>query len=142
MAAAGAYIDLEAFATEPTLLLVVYRHALTEDRLVIGIYNRQLHVACREAISSPLLAKGSLEVALDKFESCALCAIVLTAKKDALLLAFALECLTFLGCVEGICLSELAQIHVHRVSDAIQPSHPLSSPSPAFNLSQHQGLFQ
>ena len=33
--------------------------------------------------------------------------------------------------------------HVHRVSDAIQPSHPLSSPSPpAFNLSQHQGLFR
>ena len=32
---------------------------------------------------------------------------------------------------------------VHRVGDAIQPSHPLSSPSPpAFNLSQHQGLFQ
>ena len=40
-------------------------------------------------------------------------------------------------------LSELAQIHAHRVSDAIQPSHPLPSPSPpAFNLSQHQGLFQ
>ena len=40
-------------------------------------------------------------------------------------------------------LPELAQIHVHRVSDAIQPSHPLSSPSPpALNLSQHQGLFQ
>ena len=38
---------------------------------------------------------------------------------------------------------ELAQTHVHQVSDAIQPSHPLSSPSPpAFNLSQHQGLFQ
>ena len=38
---------------------------------------------------------------------------------------------------------ELAQTHVHRVSDAIQPSHPLSSPSPpAFNLSQHQDLFQ
>ena len=36
----------------------------------------------------------------------------------------------------------LAQIHVHRVGDAIQPSHPLLSPSPpAFNLSQHQGLF-
>ena len=34
------------------------------------------------------------------------------------------------------------QIHVHWVSDAIQPSHPLSSPSPTFNLSQHQGLFQ
>ena len=38
-------------------------------------------------------------------------------------------------------LPELAQTHVHHVSDAIQPSHPLSSPSPpAFNLSQHQGL--
>ena len=36
-------------------------------------------------------------------------------------------------------LPELAQTHVHWVSDAIQPSHPLSSPSPpAFNLSQHQ----
>jgi len=34
-------------------------------------------------------------------------------------------------------------IHIHWVVDAIQPSHPLSSPSsPAFNLSQHQGLFQ
>ena len=40
-------------------------------------------------------------------------------------------------------LPESAQTHVHRVGDAIQPSHPLSSPSPpAFSLSQHQGLFQ
>ena len=39
-------------------------------------------------------------------------------------------------------LPELAQTHVHRVSDAVQTSHSLSSPSPAFNLSQHQGLFQ
>ena len=40
-------------------------------------------------------------------------------------------------------LLELAQTHVHWVSDAIQLSHPLSSPSPpTFNLSQHQGLFQ
>ena len=39
-------------------------------------------------------------------------------------------------------LLELAQTHVHWVGDAVQPSHPLSSPSPpAFNLSQHQGLF-
>ena len=36
---------------------------------------------------------------------------------------------------------EFAQTHVHRVSGAFQPSHPLSSPSPpAFSLSQHQGL--
>ena len=40
-------------------------------------------------------------------------------------------------------LPECAQTHVHRVGDAIQPSHPLSAPYPlAFSLSQHQGLFQ
>ena len=40
-------------------------------------------------------------------------------------------------------LPELAQTHVHWVGDSIQPSHPLSSPSPlALNLSKHQGLFQ
>ena len=40
-------------------------------------------------------------------------------------------------------LPEFTQTHVHRVSDAIQPSHPLSSPShPSPNPSQHQSLFQ
>ena len=40
-------------------------------------------------------------------------------------------------------LPEFTQTHVHRVGDAIQPSHPLSSPSPpALNPSQHQSLFQ
>ena len=40
-------------------------------------------------------------------------------------------------------LPEFTQTHVHWVGDSIQPSHPLSSPSPpAFNLSQHQGLFK
>ena len=40
-------------------------------------------------------------------------------------------------------LQEFTQAHVHWVGDAIQPSHPLSSPSPpALNLSQHQGLFK
>ena len=40
-------------------------------------------------------------------------------------------------------LPEFTQTHIHRVSDAIQPSHPLSSPSPpAPNRSQHQSLFQ
>ena len=40
-------------------------------------------------------------------------------------------------------LPELAQTHVHWVGDAIQPSHPLSPPSPpAFSLSKHRGLFQ
>ena len=40
-------------------------------------------------------------------------------------------------------LPEFTQTHVHWISDAIQPSHPLLSPSsPTFNLSQHQGLFK
>ena len=40
-------------------------------------------------------------------------------------------------------LPEFTQTHIHWVGDAIQPSHPLLSPSPpTFNLSQHQGLFQ
>jgi len=40
-------------------------------------------------------------------------------------------------------LLEFTQTHVHRVSDTIQPSHSLLSPSPpTLNLSQHQGLFQ
>ena len=40
-------------------------------------------------------------------------------------------------------LPEFTQTHVHRVSDAIQPFHPLLSPfPPAFNLTQHQGIFQ
>ena len=39
-------------------------------------------------------------------------------------------------------LPELTQTHVYWVSDAIQPSHPLSSPSPALSFSQHQGSFQ
>ena len=40
-------------------------------------------------------------------------------------------------------LPEYTQTHVHWVGDAMQPSHPLSSPSPpALNLSQHQGLFK
>ena len=39
-------------------------------------------------------------------------------------------------------LPEFTQTHVHWVGDAIQPFHPLSSPSPIFNLSQHQCLFK
>ena len=40
-------------------------------------------------------------------------------------------------------LPEFTETHVHWIGDVIQPSHPLSSPSPpSFNLSQHQGLFQ
>ena len=47
------------------------------------------------------------------------------------------------GCPVLHHLWEFAQTHVHQVSDTIQPSHPLSTPSlPALNLSQHQDIFQ
>ena len=49
---------------------------------------------------------------------------------------------SMLGSPVLYCLPELAQTHVHWVGDAIQPSHPRSSPSPTFNLSQHQALFK
>ena len=61
------------------------------------------------------------------------------------------SCLTLCDPMEGSTpgfpihhqLTGLTQTHVHRVGDAIQPSRPLSLPSPpAFNLSQNQGLFQ
>ena len=39
-------------------------------------------------------------------------------------------------------LPEFTKTHIHQVGDAIQPSHPLSSPPPASNPSQHQSLFQ
>ena len=60
-------------------------------------------------------------------------------------------CLTLCNSIDGSLpgfpvhhpLLELAQTHVHGIGHAIQPSHPLSSPSPpAFKLSLHQGLFQ
>ena len=53
------------------------------------------------------------------------------------------SCLTFCGLPVYHQLLEFTQTDVHWVGDAFQSSHPLSSPSPpAFNLSQHQGLFQ
>ena len=39
-------------------------------------------------------------------------------------------------------LPEFTQTHVHHIGDAVQPSHPLLSPSPAFSVSQHQDLFK
>ena len=41
-----------------------------------------------------------------------------------------------------LCLAEFAQTHVHYVVDGVQTSYPLLAPSPAFNLSQYQGLFK
>ena len=85
--------------------------------------------------------RGQLFVFILKFSSCNYCCHCSVAQL----------CLTVCNAVDYSTpgfpvlhrLLEFAQTHAHRVSDAIQPSHPLSLPSPpAFNLSQHQGLFQ
>ena len=70
------------------------------------------------------------------------CCCCLSAIKACLTLCDPVDCSTP-GSPALHYILELAQMHVHWVSDAIQPSHPLSAPSPfAFNLAQHQGLFQ
>jgi len=69
--------------------------------------------------------------------ACCYCSVT----KSCLTLCNPTDC-TMTGSSVFHCLLEFARIHVHWVSDAIQPSHPRPSPSPpAFNLSQHQGLF-
>ena len=89
-----------------------------------------------KALSSPCnlsnLTPGSVHLPSAQFSSVA---------QSCLILCNSMDCSTP-GFPIHHQLPELAQTHVHWVSDAIQPSHPLSSPSPpAFNLSQHQGFF-
>ena len=65
-----------------------------------------------------------------------------SATQSCLILCYLMDCSTP-GLPVHHQLLEFTQTHVHWVGDAIQPSHPLLSPSPpAFNLSQHQGLFK
>ena len=74
--------------------------------------------------------------------ACFQCGSCCSVAQSCLTLCDPMDCST-LGFLVLQYLPELAQTHVHRVGDAIQPSHPLSSPSPpSFSLSQHQGLFQ
>ena len=79
------------------------------------------------------------------------CVLLISRISSVQFISFTQSCLTICDPVEYSTpgfpvhhqLPELAQTHVHRVGDTIQPSHPLLSPSPpAFSLSQHQGLFQ
>ena len=72
------------------------------------------------------------------FFCCCCCSVA----KSCLTLCGPTDC-SMLGLPVPPHLLEFAQIYVHWISDVIQPSHPLSPASPsAFNLSQHQGLFQ
>ena len=75
-------------------------------------------------------------------EACLCCCLCCSDAKSYPTLCNPMDCSTP-GFLVLHCLPEFAQTHVHWVGDAIQPTHPLSSPSPpALNLFQHQGLFQ
>ena len=70
------------------------------------------------------------------------CVCVCSVTKSCLTLCNPMDC-SMPGFPVLHCFLEFAQIHVHWVGDAKQPSHPVPSPSPsAFSNSQHQGLFQ
>ena len=90
------------------------------------------------------LPKVTQEVIKPKSDSKAMLLLLLqfsSVTQSCLTLCDPMDCSTP-GLPDHHKLPEFTQTHVHRVGDAIQPSHPLSSPSPpAFNLSQHQGLF-
>ena len=95
----------------------------------------QSHAPCMERQS--LSHWTAREVPLSSFTLC-----LLVLSHSVLSLCDPWDC-SMPGLPVHHCLPKLAQTHVHRVGDAIQPSHPLSPPSlPAFNLSPQQGLFQ
>ena len=78
-----------------------------------------------------------LKVPWDKWQAHKICSVT----QSCLTLCNLIDCSTS-GFPVHHQLPELAQTHVHWAGDAIQPSHPLLSPSPTFNLSQHQGPFK
>ena len=89
-----------------------------------------------------LQSMGSQRVGHDRVTNACLHLLSLVQSLNRVQLCNPVDC-RMLGFPVHQQLPELAQTHVHRVGDAIQQSHPLSSPSPpAINLSQHQGLFQ
>ena len=106
-----------------------------------------LHMRCKPA--PKILQVNTLEVPKESVSVITLTEEVLASLTDWHCCSVAKSCLTL--CDPMDCrqpgfpvlhhLPKLAQTHVHWVGDAIQPSHPLLSPSPALNLSQHQGLF-
>ena len=109
----------------------IWKLPVTEHRLAFGFI--QLKILCKSVISL-CSHKGCMCV----------CAKLLQIR------SVAQSCLTLCNPMNRSTpglpiyhqLPDFTQTHVHRVSDAIQPSHPLSSPSFAPNPSQHQSLFQ
>ena len=98
----------------------------------VRVLGRALFLTCRQQPSLPVFTWP--------FSACIHC-FCCSVAKSCLSLCDPMDC-SIPGLLVLHYLPEFTRTHVHWVSDDIQPSHPLSSPSPAFNLSQHYGLFQ
>ena len=100
--------------------------------------NLQLPFKCSTSPLIEVSGNSFLSLKYERAEVCCFCSVT----ESCPIICDPMDCSTP-GFPVRHYLLEFAQTHVHWVGDAIQPSHPLSSPSPpAFNLSKHQGLFQ
>ena len=110
------------------MLLIPCKQLITSENLLYSKLGDPCSVLCGDLNGKEIKKRGSVQF----------CSVA----QSCLTLCHPMDCSTP-GFPVNHQLPELAQTHVHHVGDAIQPSHPLSSPSPpVFNLSQHQGLFQ
>ena len=101
--------------------------------IVHGVAKRQTRLSSFHSLSTTSLPFSHTKYSSVQFSSVA---------QSCLILCDPMNCSTP-GLPVHHQFPEFTQTHVHQVSDAIQPSHPLSSPSPpALNPSQHQSLFQ
>ena len=134
------YLDELAMETSPSSVQFSSVQLLSRVRLFAWIAARQASLSITNSRSS--LRFTFIELAVENFISQYLLIQFSSVTQSRLTLCDPMNCSTpvfpvlhqFLECI---------QTHIHRVSDATQPSHPLSSPSPpAPNPSQHQSLFQ
>ena len=128
---------VEAFFKVPAFQFIILLHLFSsvyETHTYISSLERSINKVIKGRVHANLWIKSQLYlVFLNQFSSVAQLCLTLWDPMDCSMPDFPVHHQ----------LLEFAQTLVHWVDDAIQPPHPLSSPSPpAFNLSQHQGLFQ
>ena len=117
-------------------MLTSMKQDINNNTIIVGDFNTPLTPMDRSTKQKISKEKQTLSDTMDEFSS------VSSVNQSRLTLCNPMNHSTR-GRPVHCQLLEFTQTHVHRVGDAIQPSHPLSSPSPpAPNLSQHQGLFQ
>ena len=132
------------------------RRPLMSSGIIICYSNQVIEHILAETSCRPGLALGGEWNNTDHLSCLGSCALALLL--SSLILSSSSSCFSVPQTCPSLCdpmnrstpalpvhyqLPKFTQTDVHRVGDAIQPSHPLSSPSPpAFNPSQHQGLFQ